>query len=116
MSISAAILAVVSLAAGNGPTGDLVMTRPLSLIVEPAGDLVRFRVVGESATPCEARYALDVTANGNHSLQKGSVRLRPGEPVILVTSSIRNGPAWSARLTVSPCSGPSYEQLRTSAD
>lgn len=91
-----------------------IMKHPIRLIVEPAEDLVRFRVVGESKASCEARYALEVDVNRNRSVQRGNALLQPARPVTLATTSVSRSGPWTARLTVTPCSGPAYEELRSS--
>lgn len=105
-------------AAGSG-SPDPAAPSPISLSVEtvPAG--VVLQVIGDTATPVDAAYSLEVTnaSGGNRSTQSGRVSLRQNQRVILLTSRL-GGDAqtgWRAVLIVKPASGDPYE-IRRQAD
>lgn len=90
---------------------------PIRLVSEEVGEGVRLKVIGASDEAVAASYALEVTGGkgANRSVQRGTARLRPGDPVTLVTLTLGNADAgWSALLTVSPEDGTPYEQTEGS--
>jgi hypothetical protein len=110
------MLIVAALGVASSQAGADPADTPITLSTEatPAGLVVQ--VVGRSATPVAARYSLDVSSGGNHSVQSGTVRLRAGETAILLTSRV-GGPGsrqWTARLDVQPEGLPRYEVTRGS--
>lgn len=112
-----AFLPVLLAAVVGGPASpDPGASAPISLSAEtgPAG--VVLRVIGESATPVDAVYSLQVTnaSGGNRSTQRGRVSLRPNQRAVLLTSRL-GGVAqagWRAVLLVTPASGEPYEISR----
>jgi hypothetical protein len=99
---------VTSAPAGGGAAA------PIRLVAEPAGDGVRFSVLGSSTADYQASFALEVHSEGNRSVHRGSARLGDGHPVILSTVTMGNARPghWSARLVVEPVGGHAYEQVR----
>lgn len=110
------LLFVAALGVASTPGGADSGNTPITLSTEatPAGVVVQ--VVGRSDTPVAARYSLDVSSGGNHSVQSGSVRLRAGETAVLLTSRVggSGGQHWTARLAVEPEGLPRYEVNRGS--
>ena len=110
MSIS---LAAMALAASltSGPS----LNRPLRLDVDESGGQVIIRLVGSSPTPWSAQYDLQVTGgaarSNNHSAQRGTARLQPGQQTIVATVRLANsaGAVWTARLNVMPATGAPYD-------
>lgn len=107
-------------AAGAAPMAD-TRSAPVHLVTERVGQGVRITVVGKSESAIDATYALEVSSNaaggGNRSTQRGSVRLRPGVPVTMITLTLGGnaGAGWTARLKVEPKGAPAYEEVRTSS-
>lgn len=75
---------------------------PVDSVTEPVPNGVRITVVGRPATTIEASNALQVGSNpaGNRSTQRGSVRVKPGVPVTMMTATLGNNGSdgWTARL------------------
>ncbi len=117
-SIASGLIAA-ALASGSGGAGSAAA--PVHLVTEPVANGVRITVVGKSASAVDATYALEVSSNpaagGNRSTQRGSVRLRPGVPVTMVTLTLGGGQGggWTARLKVEPKGAPAYEEVKTSS-
>lgn len=89
---------------------------PITLATEASATGVTVRVVGLASTAIAARYSLEVASGGSRTVQSGSVRLRPGESAVLLTSRM-GGDAqrpWTARLRVEPEGQASYEISRSS--
>lgn len=113
-------LVMVAAMSGASASADTASPqRPLQLRVVEAGQSVALEVVGSAPADCTASYEL-VVSGGQHgtnrSRQSGTARLRAGTTVTLVTLRLGQ-PAnsiWSARLKVTPCHGPSYEEARSS--
>ena len=112
----AAALFGSSSGAAQPPAGE----PPLRLVAELVGTGIRLQVIGNSIAACEAHYELDVTGDsvrgGNRSIQRGTARLSPGVPATLATVTLAsvNPDGWSAKLSVHPCGGERYEQVRGS--
>ena len=89
--------------------------RPLRLEVVQSGPQLVIRLVGSSPTAWSARYDLDVTGSAgtsnNHSAQRGTARLQPGQQATVATVRLANSATtnWIARLHVTPSSGAPYE-------
>lgn len=117
--VPAALVGAMSVA-GAAPMAD-TRSAPVRLVTEQVGQGVRITVVGKSASPVDATYALEVSSNaaggGNRSTQRGSVRLRPGIPVTMITLTLGGnaGEGWTARLKVEPKGAPAYEEVKTSS-
>lgn len=91
--------------------------RPVRLVVAPQTGGVIVQVVGESAHPVVASYALEAAGGGNRTTQRGTARLQPNVPVTLMTLTLTSGQEWSARLRVEPADAEPYEDVRSgSAD
>ena len=89
---------------------------PIRLVSEPVAGGIRLQVVGASDLPVEAAYSLEVTsgaASRNRSLQRGTARLAPGVPAILVTLTLGDAAGWTAVLKVTPETGAPYEQTQS---
>ncbi|HEY8433742.1 MAG TPA: curli-like amyloid fiber formation chaperone CsgH [Sphingomicrobium sp.] len=105
--------AAMVLAAGiaSAPTAE----RPLRLQVDQSGGQVIIRLVGNSPTSWSARYDLEVTGgaatSSNHSAQRGTARLQPGQQTTVATLRLANSAStvWTARLHVMPSSGDPYD-------
>lgn len=104
MGLIAMILAASAATAGPPP-------HPLHLDVSRADDQVIIRLVGESATPVAARYELEVTGKSNRSAQRGTVAIRPGQPVTVATLRLGSGKGdlLIANLHVVPSTGEAYD-------
>jgi hypothetical protein len=94
---------------------------PIQLMAKPERGGVSLIVFGTSTTACKANYRLEVSSGApgsNRSVQSGTAHLRPDAPVTLIKLSLAGRPAmsWFARLTVMPCDGPRYEQVKNSGD
>ena len=105
--------------AGGATSPDPGACSPISLVAETAPTGVVLRVIGESVTPVDAAYSLEVTnaSGGNRSTQRGRASLRPNQRAVLLTSRL-GGDAqtgWSAVLLVTPACGQPYE-VRRQAD
>ena len=89
---------------------------PITLVTEAVATGVRVQVVGRAATGVAARYSLEVSSAGSRTVQRGSVRLRPGETTILLTSTLGGDRrrAWTAQLRVEPEGAPAYQVSRSS--
>ncbi|WP_426265782.1 curli-like amyloid fiber formation chaperone CsgH [Sphingomonas sp. LHG3443-2] len=89
------------------------MTPPVNLVLEGTGEQARLMVIGESPVPLTARYELEASSSdGNQSVQTGTVRLLPGQRVVLVSLSMGGATqGWSATLRVNH-DGGSYEQVK----
>ena len=89
--------------------------RPLRLEVDQSGPQLVIRLVGSSPTAWSARYDLDVTGgaatSNNHSAQRGTARLQPGQQATIATVRLANSARtnWIARLHVTPSSGEPYD-------
>ncbi len=109
-------LASLGVAAAPAPADN----QPIYLKFEPAGQGISLQVVGKSEKALSASYALEVTSQSqggtNRSTQRGNVRLEPGVPVTLVRLNLGSvqGGNWSAKLSVNPEEGGSYEVVRSS--
>lgn len=94
---------------------------PVHLVTETVANGVRITVVGRSASAVDAKYALEVSSSAggsnNRSTQRGSVRLRPGVPVTMMTVVLGTGKGggWTARLKVEPADAAAYEEVRSSS-
>jgi hypothetical protein len=88
------------------------MSQPIYLVTSESGTGVRIEVVGETSAPVTARYELVASSGtGNRSVQRGDVRLTPGQRVVLLSLGMGNADTgWTARLKVER-SGGSYEQV-----
>lgn len=111
---AAAAMLAAALAPLPGPVPAAGGAAPINLVTEatPAGLVVQ--VVGLSPTSAEASYALEMTGGSNRSTQRGSVRLRPNERVVLLTARLGGaaGRDWRALLTVTPSAGRPYKVER----
>ena len=109
---------LAAIASGFMPP-DPAAPSPISLSVQTEAAGVVFQVVGQSAVPIDAAYALEVTnaSGGNRSTQRGRVSLRQNERVVLLTSRLGGAAqaGWRALLTVTPAFGKAYE-IRRQAD
>lgn len=91
--------------------------RPVRLVIAPQTGGVIVQVVGNSAHPVVASYALEAAGGGNRTTQRGTARLQPNVPVTLMTLTLTSGQEWSARLRVEPADAEPYEDVRSgSAD
>lgn len=107
----AAAMLAATLGLGAAPDAAAPDAAPITLVTEATPEGVVVQVVGRSATPVEAAYALEVTSGAaNRSTQRGSARLRPGERVVLLTARLGGsaGRDWRALLTVTPRAGEPY--------
>lgn len=106
----------LSLMGASASAGD---APPVRLMLEDQGSAVRLSVVGESESAFQGGYSLEVVsdaaAGGNRTVQRGTVSLRPGVPVTLMTLTLGNvgEGSWTARLHVEPEDGRSYELVRS---
>ncbi|MDQ8757802.1 curli-like amyloid fiber formation chaperone CsgH [Sphingosinicella sp. LHD-64] len=97
-------------------------SQPIQLVVEPRGDGVQLRVVGDSDHAVEATYTLEVAsdaaAGGNRTTQRGRANLQPGTPAALMTLTLGNAARgrWTARLRVEPVGAAAYEEVRSGPD
>lgn len=93
--------------------------RPLRLEIESTASAKVLNVIGESPAVCGAQYTLEITSggSGNHSVQRGSTNLRPGQRSTIATVRIggQGGGDVHAILSVQPCGGTAYEE-RWSSD
>jgi hypothetical protein len=110
MSIGLAAM-VLAASLASAPSAD----RPLRLDVDQSGGQVIIRLVGSSPTAWSARYDLEVTGgaarSNNHSAQRGTARLQPGQQTIVATVRLANSASalWNARLHVMPATGAPYD-------
>jgi len=99
--------ALASIPAGGGP---------LHLQVSHEDDALVVAVVGSSTAPSTATYELEVDAgkpgSTNHSVQRGTARVTPGQPVTIARLRVGHSKAEvvTARLQVTPSDGKSYEE------
>jgi hypothetical protein len=118
MPLGTAFIAAAALAAAPAHSD---AGAPVRIVCAAANGVLRVQVVGSSATPYEADYALEVISGRagaeNRSVSRGHVRLDAGAPVTLATVSAA-APAgrWLAKLEVTPASGPHYTQTRRPDD
>ncbi len=110
------MVALTGIAAAPAPADHA----PIYLVFERAGDGIRLQVVGKSDNALTASYALEVTNRSqggtSSSIQSGNVSLQPGLAVTLVRLDLGSvqGGNWSAKLSVTPEEGGSYEVVRSS--
>ena len=106
------IFAGLSIAAAIGALGSAEPFKPVRLEVETQGESSTIRVVAESPVACTAAYALEVSggAGANRSINRGSVRIMPGESRTVATVKVGPAEALTAKLKVEPCTGLHYQQ------
>lgn len=113
LALEAILVLTIAAAPGVAPA-DRPM--PLRLSAEPVDAGIRLQVIGLSPVACEARYELEVAAagGGNRSVQRGSVKLRPGHKVVLSTTTLgrKGAVGWSATLRVDSCDGRHFEEVK----
>lgn len=110
----AATLGAIAVPAEAAPA--LTSDAPITLVTEAGATGVKVQVVGRAMTSVAARYSLEVSSAGSRTVQRGSVRLRPGETTILLTSVLGGVAhrAWTAHLRVEPEGAPAYQVSRSS--
>ena len=102
--------AVIAISAAANPQqeGDL---KPLRMRVDESGlATVQLELVGTAKNACSVSYELQVTQNGNRSVQRGVVRLRAGAPAIVATVRLASRPL-TARLIAKPCGAVEYQDV-----
>ena len=102
------------------PTHAAPAEHPIKLVATDLGSSIQIKVVGDSTTPVDATYALEVSGGpkpgSNRSVQRGRAALKPGVAVTLITLEVGtpNGAGWNANLHVEPHGGPAYDIERHS--
>ena len=101
--------AVIAISAAANPQqeGDL---KPLRMRVDKSGLATVVELVGTANNECSVSYELQVTQNGNRSVQRGVVRLRAGAPAIVATVRLAPRPL-TARLIAKPCGAVEYQDV-----
>jgi hypothetical protein len=100
-----ALFATVGIAGAGQPSQS-----PLQLRVDSSDGAVVIRLVGEARETCAVTYELEVTGQGNRSINRGAATIKPGTPVTVATVRLANSSHsdWSAKLRVDACGGSTF--------
>ena len=102
------LAAIASSANANPQQG--AVSRPLLMRVDENGSATVVKLIGIATDACTVSYDLEVTQDGNRSVQRGVAQLLKGVPATVATVRLAARPV-TARLIVKPCWAAEYQEV-----
>lgn len=102
--------AAMAFSAAANPQQEAI-SRPLLMQVDDNGSATVVRLIGlTNDDACTVSYDLEVTQDGNRSVQRGVAQLRKGVLATVATVRLASRPL-NARLIAKPCGAAEYQEL-----